>query len=154
MPVSLDPVKLSEALVELGVTPGALQAVQVASPDKGRAPLAELKVAAKARYRKLAFDLHPDRNSGDKTKSAKLSFLSQVMKEVEKLEYRPAPSRQQVVQQVVQRVVVRTVACTFVPPPGAMPERAPGPSRPGSGSRATGVPRDPRGVRVVFLRPS
>jgi hypothetical protein len=143
MPQQLDTAKLSEALNELGVTQAALLAIRVATPERGKQLVAELKLMAKSRYRKLAFALHPDRNPGDAASAAKFSFLSIVMKQVEGMEYRPPAPVQHPQQRTVvfQRVVFQTM------PGNVAPSRPP--------MRVTAVPSGtPRGVHVVFLRPT
>jgi hypothetical protein len=87
MPMQLDPTRLAAALQELGVTPAALHAIRSAPPEKGKVMLDELKTLAKSRYRKLAFELHPDRTGGDSVKTEKFTFLTQVMRQIESMEY-------------------------------------------------------------------
>lgn len=147
VPMQLDPVRLAAALQELGVTPAALQAIRMAPPDKARLMLDELKVIAKSRYRKFAFELHPDRNNGDPAKTEKFTFLSQVIKQIESMEYRappppPPPPPVRPVQQIRQ-VVFRAVPAVSIHRNGA--PAAPGP--------APDI-RGPRGIHVVFLRPT
>lgn len=161
MPQQLDPARLSAALIELGVTPAALRAIQTAQPDKGRLMLAELRLVAKSKYRKLAKELHPDLNGGDPAKTAKFSFLSEVMKQVEGMEYRfspapppppprpgppvrPAPPPPQApVYVVFNAPMIRPVVRT--------PFHRPGPKSTGS---APGPVKGPQGVHVVFIRPA
>ena len=159
MPSQLDPVRLAGALQELGITPAALHAIRSARPDQAKAMLEELKQVAKSRYRKLAFELHPDRNNGDPEKTAKFAFLSQVIKQVESMEVRPAPPpppfrtvpgpvypqqpgppvRQVRVAQVVFRAV----------PAVTIFNRA----RTGN-SAAKGTVQVPAGIHVVSMRPT
>lgn len=148
MPIQLDPAQLLAALLELGVTPTALQAIRSAAPNKGKSLLDELKHAAKSRYRKLAFELHPDRNGGDTSKVARFTLLTDVMKQIEAMVYHPGvslpprpaappPQSRVVVQQVVFRP--RPVATIFR---GVRPATTASPAASG-----------PKGVHVVFLRP-
>jgi hypothetical protein len=155
MPTSLDPAKLSTALVELGVTPGVLHAIRTAHPSNGKKLLDELKLGAKSRYRKLALQLHPDCNGGDPEKTAKFSFLSQVIKQIESMEYKPLPPApapppmpQTSPAQHFQHVVFRAVPISRVthrPVPGV-----------GTASKIVGAPASagPQGIHVVFLRPT
>ncbi len=152
MPMQLDPTRLAAALQELGVTPAALHAIRSAPPDKGKMMLDELKTLAKSRYRKLAFELHPDRTGGDPVKTEKFTFLTQVMRQVESMEYRtaplprpqppmpPPPARQVQVRQVVFRAVP---AVSIHNNNRTGTTASPGPDIKG-----------PRGIHVVFLRPS
>lgn len=139
--------QLALALIDLGVTPLALDEVRRAPPEKGPQLLEQLKRLAKSRYKKLAFELHPDRNPGNQEAAARLSYLSSVFRDVEKMAYQaPVPAFQAPVGQVaVRRVVVRPVQVTSIYGAGAQ--------RPGMPS--TSSPRGaPRPLRVVLMRPT
>jgi hypothetical protein len=86
MPAPLDPLKFSQALNDLGVTPAALHAIRTSPPERARMLVDEIKAIAKARFRQLAKLLHPDLTGNDAVKSARFSFLAVVMKEIEKME--------------------------------------------------------------------
>lgn len=153
VPMQLDPVRLAAALQELGVTPAALQAVRMAPPEKAKLMLDELKAIAKARYRKLAFELHPDRTNGDPAKTEKFTFLSQVIKQIEAMEYRAAPPPPPMMRAPqpgppVRQVQVRQVVFRAVP--AVSIHHRPGAPAAGPASEIRG----PRGVHVVFLRPT
>lgn len=155
MPTPLDPVKLQAALIDLGVTPAALHAIRTAHPSKGKMLVDELKLIAKSRYRKLALELHPDRNGGDSAKTARFSFLAQVIREVESMEYRtpPAPPPPVVMPVGVSRgvpqtqTVIRQVVFRAVPMATVVPASKPVPRS------SSGGPATPNGIHVVFIRP-
>lgn len=154
--MQLDPVRLAAALQELGVTPAALQAVRAAPPDRARMMLDELKKIAKHRYRALAKLLHPDQNGGDPSKTEKFSFLSEVMRQIDSMEYRPlppappappmrpAPARP--APPVPQPQVIRRVVFRAVPAVSVFNQ-----TRTSAGGPTPGAPR---GVHVVFMRPT
>lgn len=150
MPAPLDPAKLSVTLVELGVTPHAIHAIRMAPFPKAVEMLKELKELAKRNYKRLAFELHPDRTGNDPDKSAKFAFVTTVWKEVEKMEVRQPPPPPQVFMQVAQVVHF-----------GQQPPRV---QRHGGWVRVAGTVNGstastatttafPRGVHVVFMRP-
>ncbi len=146
----MDPTQLSAALIELGITPGALQAIRAARPDKGKMLLDELKLIAKSRYKKLAFELHPDRTGGDAAKTAKFSFMSQVIMHVQAMEYQapplPPPPRPQPTPPVIRQVVFRPI-------PVSRPQR-PQPTGSPTQCPPTVTVKGPQGLHVVFLRPT
>ncbi len=161
MPSALDPVILSRALTELGVTPGSLRAIREAPPDKGPLLVEELKHVAKSRFRQRVKELHPDQTGGDTTKAAWFSVLCTVMKQVDEMVYRqpppPPPPMMQSPHMAAGRVVFRAVPMTSiyragVPQPGARPDpsRTPPPGTPSTTSAPGGIPRP---LRVVFMRP-
>ena len=93
-----------EFLRRLGVTMDAIQAVRRAPNAQAAAErLDALKDEARRRYRKLVFELHPDR--GGDPESFKL--LTQVYEEVQKLRVQPQQTRP-----VFRRVIVNIPAPT------------------------------------------
>lgn len=141
MVAQLDPVRFAQALVELGITPDAIRQVRSAPQAQGERLLDELKSSAKSRYRRLAFELHPDRTGNDEVKAAKFSFLTMVVKEVEGMRWVPFPPPPP--QQTIRIQFVFPVPVQVVPAPAVVPQGA-----------ARGIPRGiPRGSHVVFMRP-
>jgi hypothetical protein len=76
---------LSEALLKMGATPAVLQAIQAAKPEQGRKLLEELKKTAKSRYKRLLFELHPDRNQGLPNASATFAILSEAYLKIDEM---------------------------------------------------------------------
>ena len=153
MPTPLDPARFSAALIDLGVTPAALHVIRFAPPGQGPVLLAELKLAAKSRYRKLALLLHPDHNGGDAAKTERFSFLAQVIRQVESMEWRPMPQPPPPIPQPPQATVTRTVIFRAVPLSNTPPAPKPVPRsavRRADQAEATTA----QGLRVVFLRPT
>ena len=77
----------------LDATPERLQAIaRLPNFELARKALEELKAEVHKRYKKLAFEWHPDRNPGDPEAEAKFKALGQVLKELDKLQLqRPQP---------------------------------------------------------------
>jgi hypothetical protein len=146
MPAPLDPLKYSQALQDLGVTPDAIKTIRTAPYDKAKILVEEIKVIAKSRYRQLVHQLHPDKTGGDAEKTARFTFLTLVFKQVQQMEPPPPPFPQQV------------VVINFSSPPSA---QAPRPRHVQVNFRApisptSGPPRvrPPNGVRVVNMKPT
>jgi len=85
---------LLEVMTEMGASPQQLQQKVQRQPtlEKAREALSDLKEEAKKRYKKLAFQWHPDRNPDDPTATARFKLLGQVMEGLEKIELRPRPT--------------------------------------------------------------
>lgn len=76
-----------EALRELGVRiPADFDAIQRA-PTFGQAQqmLADLKERARKNFRKLAFELHPDRTGGDSAQTEHFMILSRAKEELDRI---------------------------------------------------------------------
>lgn len=84
----MDPKLAQELLAELGVTADALNTLCRMSFEQAQLGLEGLKEQAKARYRKLAFKYHPDRNPGDAEAEARFKALGSVLQEINSLEVR------------------------------------------------------------------
>ena len=93
MPPSLDQAKVQQALHALGVTPQALELIRRSPFEDAKRQLAQLKVASKKQYRRLALELHPDRTSGDKIKEELFKLVDRVHQDFQKLEVRPPAPR-------------------------------------------------------------
>lgn len=89
-----------EALRELGVNvPEDLNNIQRAgSFEKAQQALADLKERVRKNYRRLAFELHPDRTGGDSARTEHFMLLSRIKEEFEALRLRPPIPRPPAVQ--------------------------------------------------------
>lgn len=86
----MDKALFRKLAAEMGVTEQRVMAIQAAPSFKeSKVRLGALKADAKAAYKKLAFQYHPDRNPGDAAAEAKFKALGAVLKEIEKLEVQP-----------------------------------------------------------------
>lgn len=86
-----DEPRFARALEELGVTSQAIHEIRSSPLPIAERLLKELKERAHKAYRRLAFELHPDRNAGDATKTERFTFLSHVAKHIEALRVQPPP---------------------------------------------------------------
>lgn len=103
----MDQQKIDQCLRELGVTPGALAAIRgAANFDDATAKLAALKQMVKTNFKRLALELHPDRNGGDAAKTELFKALVQVQKDVDVLEIRRAPPQPVYTPPTFQHVVI------------------------------------------------
>ena len=74
----------------LGITETELKDLsKLSSFREAEALLLKLKAKAKKNYKRLAFELHPDRNGGDPEKTALYVLLTKVQQEFSKKEARP-----------------------------------------------------------------
>jgi hypothetical protein len=74
-------------LHDLGVTPEAIEAVgRERDPARAEALLSALKETARKSFRRLAFELHPDRNPDDPEKARLFVALTKVAEYVQALE--------------------------------------------------------------------
>ena len=94
-------------LVRLGVGPGDLQRVQQTPYPQSVAVLEELKVRVKASFKRLAFELHPDRTGGDPTKTEEFKGLVQVASDFEKFTVHARPQQKPEVRMPIQVVFVQ-----------------------------------------------
>jgi vancomycin resistance protein YoaR len=82
----MDQVKARQYAAQLGLTPQRIQALQsLPSFDEASRSLEVLKKEARAQYRKLVFQYHPDRNPGNVSASETLRDLGEVMRHIEAL---------------------------------------------------------------------
>jgi hypothetical protein len=92
----MDPA-LIQASQELGVGLADVDVLRRMPFEAAVQKLEELKTRARARYRKLAFKYHPDRNPGDAKAEAMFRALGTVLGEIDKLRVeRPPPLPQTV----------------------------------------------------------
>lgn len=103
-----------EIMTELGAPPQAMRAVQCApSFEEGKRRLEELKGLVRKTYKRLAFELHPDRNNGDAVKAEKLKVVSRLKDEFMKLELRPPRPPPQRIQYVWSNSTSTTTSTGF-----------------------------------------
>jgi hypothetical protein len=97
--------EVTEAFHHLGVTPADFMGIrQCRSLREAELRLQKLRERVKERWRKLAFELHPDRTDGDEDKTRLFKLLSGV---VDKLnEVKVMPPRPRVRRVVMQQPIV------------------------------------------------
>lgn len=111
MTAPIDQAKVLQAVEALGITVADVEGIRRSPFPQAQTMLQALKDRAKKNYKKLAFELHPDRTNNDPVKTDLFKVLGQVLADIEKLQVRPPPPpivRQQVAVHWVQ--VARTVA--------------------------------------------
>lgn len=73
----------------LMIAPATVRAVFLGTPDPGEARTRweALRKSARGRFRRLALELHPDRNAGDERKAEQLRAVIEVYRQFEKLTF-------------------------------------------------------------------
>jgi len=85
----MDQATVFQLLARLGVTAADLSRIQGAPYPASARLLAELKARVGAAWKKLAFELHPDRNGGSAEKTELFKQLVQVVSNFNKLNVEP-----------------------------------------------------------------
>ena len=100
-----DEAAVREALSALGVNlPGDLDAIRRVPYQDGMRMLEELKARVHKAYKRLVFELHPDRTGNDPVKTERFKLVGRICEDINKLRLeppRPQPARMPVVRQVV-----------------------------------------------------
>lgn len=73
----------------LGITEAELRDLSKLAFREAESLLQRLKMRAKKNYKRLAFELHPDRNGGDLEKTELYCLVTRVQQAFEKMESRP-----------------------------------------------------------------
>jgi hypothetical protein len=89
MPSPIHPQDVQRALVALGVSQQDFETIRRVPFPQAQTLLQELKTKARRNYKKLAFELHPDRTQGDETKAQLFVLLGHVLGELDKTTVRP-----------------------------------------------------------------
>lgn len=97
----MDQADLVRAYQALQLNPHEVDALQRMPYEHAVPRLKAIQERVKARYKKLAFELHPDRTGGDSVKTKLFSDVTELNKKIQELQVRPPPPRQQVFVQVV-----------------------------------------------------
>jgi len=79
------------ALINLGIAPDEFEAIRRAPYPKAQTLLQELKEKARHNYKKKAFELHPDRTQGDKSKAELFNLLGQTLEKINRMTVHTAP---------------------------------------------------------------
>lgn len=94
---TISPQEFQKALTALGVSTNDFDTIRRLPHTKVQEFLQELKTKARKNYKKMAFELHPDRTQGDKAKTEQFNLLGQVLEKIEELTVHP-PVAPQIVQ--------------------------------------------------------
>lgn len=78
-------------LARLGVTPMDIERIRQTPFPQSVAILDELKARVKTNWKRLAFELHPDRTGNDPVKTEEFKGLTLVRDDFEKLRVEPRP---------------------------------------------------------------
>lgn len=84
MASSISPAELNKAYHVLGITETDLMAIVSAPYRESEDLFKKLKAKARKNYKRLALDLHPDRNGGDLNKTVLFDLLTRAVKELDK----------------------------------------------------------------------
>jgi hypothetical protein len=104
----MDQALVVSMLCALGVNyPADLQAIERMPFELGGKALEELKERARKSYRKLAFELHPDRTGNDPEKTERFRTLATVYEKIEKMTLRRAPQMPPQPIIIIRQVVFR-----------------------------------------------
>ena len=79
------------ALINLGIAPDEFEAIRRAPYSKAQVLLQALKEKARHNYKKKAFELHPDRTQGDKSKAELFNLLGQALEKINSMIIHSAP---------------------------------------------------------------
>jgi len=120
----MDQMTAVRLLARLGVGPGDLHRVQQTPYPQSVVLMDDLKARVKASFKKLAFELHPDRTGNDPAKTEEFKGLAQVASDFEKFTVqpvrRPPPPPP---QQTVSFVFVRQQVPAYNPSPFRTPSQ-------------------------------
>ncbi len=138
--------RIEGGLLALGVTPEDFNVIRrQRSFEDACAKLVEVKEKVRKAYRRLAFELHPDRTGNDPVKTDLFKAISKIRAEIEELELeRPRPM---VPVPVGIPVIMVQYGGVGRPPPGH-PAANGGFRQWGSGTATTTVTMWPVGVQV------
>lgn len=133
----MDPRLIHQMRLELGVTFQHLQQIQhMPVYEMACEALENLKEVARVRYKKLAFEYHPDRNPGDASAEVKFKILGKLLEELKGLRLqKPAPVLHHTVVVAWQAGPVRSPVTSYKP------------------SSTTATTSTYHARRVVFIRP-
>lgn len=85
MPVALSPRDQQEAYAALGIRGSDLESIASLPLAEAEKAWRDLKRRAQKVYKRLAFELHPDRNGGNEGKTRLFSLLSRAMNELDQM---------------------------------------------------------------------
>lgn len=88
----MDPQLVREIMVALDATPERIQKLCSLPYPKAVEGLVIVKAEAHKKYKKLAFEWHPDRNPDDPKAEARFKALGAVLADLDKLQLRPPAS--------------------------------------------------------------
>jgi len=107
----MDPQDFQQGVLALGIIRSDIDQLRELPFEDAQARLEEIQARAKKRYRKLALELHPDRNNGDEVKAKLFNLVTQVNKQLQDLKIVRRPQVRQrfvFVQQPATTIVFRT----------------------------------------------
>jgi hypothetical protein len=87
----MNPQLVREVMEALDATPERIRQLTTLPFPKAVESLNIIKEEAKKRYKKLAFEWHPDRNPSDPIAEERFKTLGAVMADLNKLQFRPPP---------------------------------------------------------------
>ena len=91
MAAPIDPRLALAILADLGVQPAEMDALRRCNLDEGKRRLEELKERVHKNYKRLAFELHPDRTGNDPEKTEKFKLVGAIREDFSKLQLQAQP---------------------------------------------------------------
>jgi hypothetical protein len=91
MAAPIDPAKVRAILADLGVQPAEMEAIRRCPLEEGKRRLDELKERVHKNYKRLAFELHPDRTGNDPEKTERFKLVGAIREDFDKLQLRAPP---------------------------------------------------------------
>jgi hypothetical protein len=100
----MDQVTMVQALITLGVHPQSIENLRRIPFPQAVEGLKKLQEEVKPRYKKLAFELHPDRTGGDEAKTKLFSEVTAANKWLQDLKVQPPPPQPVMTARFIQVV--------------------------------------------------
>ena len=93
MAAPIDPATVRAILADLGVQQADMDAIRRCPLDEGKHKLEELKERVHKNYKRLAFELHPDRTGNDPEKTERFKLIGAIREDFAKLQLQAMPQR-------------------------------------------------------------
>lgn len=106
MAAPIDPRLALAILADLGVQPAEMDALRRSPIEEGKRKLEELKERVHKNYKRLAFELHPDRTGNDPEKTERFKLVGAIREDFSKLQLQAQPRMMPMPMRVPVGVVI------------------------------------------------